>query len=470
MKKHQLKITFLFIFFISIIGCKRDNITTPENKLESAGRLKFSTNDEFRSFMEILNQKSETQLDETVSKYANRENFNSFYKLQKVISQRKTSILNLEEVNDTSEPFEDLVPDPYFASVLDSNLELSVEGIIYKVTSFGTFIVQTEKYDRLLLLLSNYKYSKNINFKSHIFFSQEIDKDFYKIEDGIILLDTYRRVESKENDVISSLIYNVKRDNITTSDTGTDDWIYQNLPTIHFGAKTLAGKLFESLRGREEIYTENFESKRRVRVNFYNASWGVYSAVGASVKMQKKNWIGWSETAANELRLGWDGLEYYLGQLPNNNGALPHPTYQRFTPVDLPKLTKQYVEVDLLGYPFTFDKNKQLQVGVKEVYDFAKSSVPFLYPKTGNVNYAFKVWSDFTKKSISFVQERDEIIAYNAESLSKVFDWAVGAKITSDFTSINVGYAPLDFTLERASVFGVAKYGNSWRGARIVAQ
>jgi hypothetical protein len=163
MKKHQIKITFLFIFFISTLGCKRDNITIPENKLESTGRLKFSTNDEFRSFMKILNQKSETQLDETVNKYANRENFNSFYKLQKVISQRKTPILNLEEVNDASEPFEDLVPDPYFASVLDSNLELSVEGIIYKVTSFGTFIVQTEKYDRLLLLLSNYKYSKNIN-------------------------------------------------------------------------------------------------------------------------------------------------------------------------------------------------------------------------------------------------------------------------------------------------------------------
>ncbi|QEK50474.1 hypothetical protein FYC62_01400 [Pedobacter aquae] len=62
--------------------------------------------------------------------------------------------------------------------------------------------------------------------------------------------------------------------------------------------------------------------------------------------------------------------------------------------------------MDLLGYPFTFDRNKQLQVGIKELFDFASVKIPSLYPKKENVNYAFKVWSDFTKKVyLSFKKE-----------------------------------------------------------------
>ena len=125
--------------------------------------------------------------------------------------------------------------------------------------------------------------------------------------------------------------------------------------------------------------------------------------------------------------------------------------------------------MDLLGYPYTFDKNEALQNGIKKVYDFAKT-IPGIYPKTQNVNYAFKVWSDFTKRTISIVQERDEQIAYNAETLSKQFDWAVGIKVSTNFEDINLGYAPLDFSLERASVFGLAKYGAVWKGARIISQ
>jgi len=311
-----------------------------------------------------------------------------------------------------------------------------VSRILYKVTPFGTFIISPEKYNRLKEILSNNIFSKAIDFKNHVFYSNKIKDDFYKIEDKIILLDTYKRVEGNENKVINSKLQTLsdKSKNLKTLGTGTDEEIYQSIPTIYFGAKTWFGNLFESLRGREEIYTENFNSKRRVRVNFYNASWGVYSAIGASVKMQKKNWIGWSGTVTDELRLGWDGLEYYLGQLPSNTGSLPLPTYQKFTQVDLPKLTKQYVEVDLLGYPFKFDRNKELQVGVKEIFDFAKTNVPFLYPKQGNVNYAFKVWSHFAKPNTdalsnvkfngaypTFILVKSEVI-FAPTAQSKVFD------------------------------------------------
>lgn len=137
----------------------------------------------------------------------------------------------------------------------------------------------------------------------------------------------------------------------------------------------------------------------------------------------------------------------------------------------MPKLTKDYVEVNLLGHNFRFDKNKLFQQGIKELHSFL-STVDGLKPKSErNVNYAYKVWSDDTKRSISYIMDRDEIVGYNTGSLSKVINWSVGLKVSWDFTNTpDVGYAPLKFNVSRASVFGMVKYGDAWKGARIVLE
>ncbi|TAE38591.1 MAG: hypothetical protein EAY66_03910 [Sphingobacteriales bacterium] len=450
--------------------------------------LSFRTTNDFQNVMSQISESTELGLPQKIETILNAPKFISLYTKQKNLNATRLIVPMGTESNETKEdttkvkPFEDLVPDPFFASVINDKLEIKVEGVIYKITPYGTFIFKPEKLDRVNAILLANPFVENQNLTAHSFYKNNTNDDFYKIEDGIMLLDTYNRAkpdlindEFKSQNLSSSktdskIQQSKKSLSKKIMGTGSDDWIYESLPTVQFGAKTWAGKFFQSLRGREEVHTQGFGSNNRVRVNFYNATWGVYSAIGINVTMQKKNWIGWSSTDASEIRLGWDALEYYAGELPGAPLINAPYSSQKFTPLDLPKITKQYVEVDLLGYNYKFEKNEMLQKSIKQIYDFAKNPSLGLYPKKQDVNYAFKVWNDFTKKSISIIQERDEIIVYNQSRASKRLDWAVGIKLTSDFSDIKLGYAPLKFTLNKASVFGLAKYGSEWRGIRIVNQ
>jgi hypothetical protein len=364
-----------------------------------------------------------------------------------------------------------LLPDQNFASILDERLEVQVDDMIYKVTPYGTFMIEPPMYNEITSILDNKPYIEDADLSNDPFYFNRTTDNIYEILPGVTLLDTYEAASGNIDDVIQVQNFEVPYNPTYQYRPELDSWIYDSLPTIKYGGKTWLGRLFEDILGREEIYTEKFSSNRRVRVNFYKMSWIVYSAVGISVKMQKKNWIGWSQTNASELRMGWDGIEYYIGDIPPPPSAPISAAPQRFTPVDLPKLTKDYVEVNLLGHNFRFDKNKLFQQGIKELHSFL-STVDGLKPKSErNVNYAYKVWSDDTKRSISYIMDRDEIVGYNTGSLSKVINWSVGLKVSWDFTNKpDVGYAPLKFNVSRASVFGMVKYGDAWKGARIVLE
>ncbi|WEK21404.1 MAG: hypothetical protein P0Y49_09660 [Candidatus Pedobacter colombiensis] len=394
---------------------------------------------------------------------------NSFTSNLSKVSLVQSSPQEMEVVDAYKEQIEQLIPDENFAAVLNENLEVMVENTIYKVTPYGTFMIEQPAYTGFIQRLNAIPYEEDQVLVDDPFYQNRISDNVYQIEEGVTLIDTYEASVNQIENVLQVQDYPVTYSATWQYRPDADAWIYDNLPTIKYGGKTWLGKLFESIFGREEIHTENFESKRRVRVNFYNMSWGVYSSIGVSVKMQKKNWIGWSGTNASELRMGWDAMEYYIGSLPSAPSAPISTTPQRFTKLDLPKVTKDYVEVDLLGYPFTFDRNEALQKGIKKIHEMLPT-VSGLKPKSERtVNYAYKVWADFGKRSISIVQDRDEIIGYNTESLSKVFDWSIGVKASWGFDGPpTLGYAPLKFTISRASVFGIAKYNNVWKGARII--
>lgn len=504
MKQNNLKRAFTkpFLFIIAIAlglnSCKKaDNVPSQIDKTDEIsikdGRLVFAHQSSFKDLMQKAHEKKSTELiNNIVSNLVGHQDFISlreeaiiFSKTGKLssVSLKKSLKMTLSpgkiplqsnidlsppagpELEET--PLDSLVQDPYFASMLNPQGEIEVENAIYKVTGYGTFISAPEdkpEVDDLVDQLNNGVLELNNIVTNE-------GGSFFKILGKFIrIYDTYGTISDQKDDKMNVQDYPVTYSSTYQYRPDTDAWIYDSLPTIQYGGKTWLGKVFESIRGRDEVFTDNFESKRRVRVTFYNSSWVVYSSVGISVQMQKKNWIGWSGTEANELRLGWDAMEYYCGDAPAPPSAPVSSTPQRFSKLDLPKLTKDYVEVDLLGYNFTFDKNENLQKGIKKIHEFLPR-IPGLKPKTErNENYAYKVWSNRALNSISTILDRDEIVSYNTESINKTLDWSVGFKVSWGFEGPpSVGYAPLKFTVTRASVFGIAKYGSIWKGGRIIA-
>jgi len=135
MKKHPIQKTLILLLAITIIiqGCKKENdAKLPKTEAESS-RLAFNSNKEFESLMSKLVKEKDSEIGGIIKKYSENSNFRSFYEVQKSNIQSKISVTSSNEINDDEveeDPFDNLVPDPYFASVLDSNLEVSVENII----------------------------------------------------------------------------------------------------------------------------------------------------------------------------------------------------------------------------------------------------------------------------------------------------------------------------------------------------
>ena len=494
---YSLKLPVLFLAILINLSCKKEISSSVEQQNEIKivdGRLSFQSTQSFEKLMTTLSQDRVENANDLVTTLTGLSNFVSLsefvakgeeVKFIRVQSSAKSFNQQLKLANssgvisfaetgagmdtDMLTTLDELVPDPYFASVLNSDMEVMVEDDIYKVTPYGTFVVDQQHYNQLQEMLDNTLYDGTID-PNESFYSNQIGDRLYQVAPGIKLVDSYEVTAAEANDVLNIQYYPVVNNPVYQYTPSPDAWIYNNLPTIQYGGKTWAGKVLQSIIGREEVYTENFEAKRRVKVNFYNIYWGVYSAIGVSVQLQKKNWIGWSSTEAPELRMGWDAIEYSIGQPATPPPAPANATPSRFIDADeLPNLTKKYITINLLDKQFSLDLHSNLQKGISKIHEMLPS-IPGLKPnKDSDKNYAFKVWANNAKTAASVVLDRDEVIGYNVDKLSKVFDWAVGIKASWNFeSSPSFDKSPLKFEMKRASVFGVAKYGTQWKGARIV--
>lgn len=116
----------------------------------------------------------------------------------------------------------------------------------------------------------------------------------------------------------------------------------------------------------------NFSKKRRVRGSFYFYNYGVYAEIGVQGWTDKKNWIGWSKTASDELRVGWDKVvlkksvpDYYKQSLKDLNSIVYYPPQYM-------DVNGQRVNVATLAMPDYKNtlKDKVTAQGVKALYDF----------------------------------------------------------------------------------------------------
>lgn len=427
----------------------------------------------------------------------------------------------------TQEPLiEKLVPDPIFASILNENGEIQVENTIYKVTKYGTFMVPSTKIKNLdsLIVLWNSKTTSNqtntqsigtqsinpIREFSPYDDAVMIENSFYSIKPDIYLYDTYGYTNGNNPDfyeadeiqsgfnsldflsnfvsepVEYSSIWSTSNSLNTSPNliliTTNEDYIYNNLSTYKFGASTLAGKFLESIRGRDEIHTESFGNSNRLRVNFYDSSYIIYSALGVSVKMQKKNWIGWSGTNADEIRIGWDVLEYdassNLSFSPPSNSWNNPSTKPSYYDVDIPGSNHKFALFDLTAFGtrvspiIDYDANKIKQQAIKLLYDQAISLLsPWEKQNLTNKPFAYLTYAEvFNDKRIVTVG-RDEERSNNNDKMTKTFDWRTGTLKLSLNSSGGIstsGEVAKNFELSRASVYGAAKYANQWKGVRIV--
>lgn len=246
--KRYLALMVMMVALGINVFCKKERQSSHEvesSSETSSNRLKFKSIVEFKSMMDGLHQVDLENLEKSVRQFKGNRTFVSSTQARKLLASKASTSSDEGEV-EIEEPFEDLVPDPYFASVLNDKFEIQVEDAIYKVTRFGTFIFPVDKYDRVLQIRNVNLYVKGQDLSEHAFYTNRMDADFYKIEDKIVLFDTYKRAEKAESSVSRTVFYNtppvssVRKPSAIASISNSSllDYVYDNLPIVTFGAKT----------------------------------------------------------------------------------------------------------------------------------------------------------------------------------------------------------------------------------------
>jgi hypothetical protein len=234
--------------------------------------------------------------------------------------------------------------------------------------------------------------------------------------------------------------------------------------TIH--RKTVVGKFLQDVFGFSASYDREFNSKRRVKLKFQSPNYLLFSYIRVEVEMQKKNWIGWSETDCEELRLGWDGIHYkFNNPIPMNSMIKPtklNPNSWLYGSLQPPASKKTYLTIYISDFEFSFTS--------KEVAKIFKVGFDWVRKQLSAPNKSSDI-AILTNPNEIFVSE-EHFSKSNGSSIAKTFDFSVGLfvfkwNMNSPVDVGNFSLKSMGFDIKTASIYGMAKYDGRWLGVRI---
>lgn len=201
---------------------------------------------------------------------------------------------NEEETYYEKMGYDTLVPNRNFARLINPNGEIIVKDTIYKITPNGTYFFHKSKESEFAEI---YKTDS---------IGQPVNGDLYALTDEIFRYNTFKGSE-KEEEIELSDDDESDSESISTR-ASVPEPNYASFPVFKAERHTFFGKIREKLFGRDKYYSVKLSKKRKVRGRFYAYNYVAYSESGVTGMMEKKNFIGWSKTKADELRIEWKML------------------------------------------------------------------------------------------------------------------------------------------------------------------
>ncbi len=378
--------------------------------------------------------------------------------------------------------YDSLVPNENLAALLNPVGELEVGKEVIRITPNGTYkfpVGYEEEFN---------KFIKSNPDEQGV----PIEENVNKIGEHIILYKTFNQ-NLADYDIVSEGDYELLpdvEDYVTMGNTkAASEPNFDSFQTFSADRKTWAGKLIQGIIGSTKESTVNFSKKRRVKGSFYFYNYGVYREIGVQGWTDKKNWIGWSKTPSDELRVGWTRVvlkknipDFYKQSMKSLNEMVYYPPQYM-------DVNGQRVNVATLAMPDfkgTF-KDKVISQGSKAVFDFLKSELK----RPATEWEKAEAFAIATRTELYFVSGTQHVVKYNTKSYTHVFanSWmyfTIGYSNKNGifFNGINQnnvgnGVAWLNAisstfnqsghtSLVSGEVYSCARFGNDWRGMKIV--
>lgn len=373
--------------------------------------------------------------------------------------------------------YETLIPNQGFARLVNPLGEVAVKDTIYKITPNGTYFFHKSMGSKFAQI---YK-SDSIG--------QPMSEDLYALADGIYRYDTFKGSEEEEEVDLSSTetidwdAIDNDGDELTITRAGTPEPNYNSFPIFRAERHTWLGKIRQKVLGKDKYYSVKLSKKRRVRGRFYAYNYVIYSEAGVTGMMQKKNWIGWSKTTADELRIEWKNTLFRVKLKDHSLDGIPAlPNELNGAGVHNMKLPDGSIEKTIILYnkdikPSTIDKwfGKGLKEGLKAMHrEWGSTHVPNDYDKIQAAIIA-------DRSSIIIIPKDEKRNGYNTKSMTHIFAKKVHFMITINPQSLpsNVGSWVKSLQgslgqefpkLEKGEAIICGRLGNNWRGMKIISK
>jgi hypothetical protein len=363
--------------------------------------------------------------------------------------------------------YDTLVPNQAFAKLINPEGEIMVKDSIYKITPNGTYYFPSSKkqiFDQL--------YSADSTSCGVL-----ISDNLYKISDGIFRINTFK---SDKYD-----LENLDNNESVSTKAGVPEPSFDSFPVYDADHHTWIGKLIQNIIGSSKEFCIKYDGDgtRRIKGSFYFYNYGVYSEIGAQGWTDKKNWIGWSKTASDELRVGWRNivLETKIPDyLSESLKAMNTPSVSNNMNIQIPGTIQQVYGAVLVVPDFdptVFDRVETY--GAKALYDYLKGRLgnqsswqkaEALLIATRTHLYTYIPNEDvkkFNEKSYThvFANQSKFMVSLDPNNLpgfshwSDALAWANAVKGTTDMAFP---------TLKSGEVYTCARFGNAWKGMKIV--
>ena len=281
--------------------------------------------------------------------------------------------------------YEDLVPDEDLASLLNARGEIEIEGKVYKISETGTYCFDSSMEEEFYESYAEFEESEG----------ELVDTLTYLLADGVIRYATFYNDESetyyaddyydeedddsdddsKEDLEDSIQAVNTRAPVIVSTLQNVD---YFKYPRYCSDAKTVVGKLFQSLFGRNKAFNYKFTNKKRMSSKFFYYDYLFWSSIGITTKMQKKTFLSWKQTNAKEIYAGWGDI---ITKTELKGNILEYPTKAKAMTVKSMETNKYTGKGEEVAYVFGLTVTDQdLQ---KIIGNGLKSILTLLKTKTG---------------------------------------------------------------------------------------
>jgi hypothetical protein len=478
------------------------------------GRLYFPNKSTFQSFYSNLKEKEEYEIADILeSKFYSKD----FYSLKPIVNDKteqsqvqrhlskiknnktglkyKTTVPD-EELIDNFDDLEDIFGEDVFASFLNQEAELQVADEIYKYTDTGLFIAKEEDIENLNSYLDEEQISKNLLEPTAEPIRESYIQEYnptggtVEVNDFEYFLPEKEAISEINNNVVSTI------NNSTSNNSDEIEEILKNID-ICSGTKPFIANLF----GKTKVCIDKYESKRRVKVKYYNVDLKLAYSIGVKVKHQYKGWTGiWRKQDTDEMTLGINSITWTFDHtklIPKNSRSYP----TRFYTYDgeLYETVEGYYDAVYIGRdkpmpPLPFAKKLDVVVEfvtdgytpLETEYEVREFFYETLYGITKNLmsNYRKRelkrigVIINVDKKTWVQYYDFDKQCS-DCDKLETVFDWGVATPAISYTFDSPSGFGWDNFELEfdmdfrkpsntGVNLYGIAKRNGEWHGKRMV--